>query len=169
MFEKYNPKILKMQEDGPKDEYVVVDDVDEPQSDGFVAKIESFLDSRYFVVSMLVLVAVASFLLGRVSTLGQSKVPVRVIQEGVISEKVSDSGLESVKKIDQAAAVGTSADLSTPASSEEVVASKNGTKYHYPWCAGAKQIAEKNLVKFGSIAEARSKGYTPASNCKGLK
>jgi hypothetical protein len=52
---------------------------------------------------------------------------------------------------------------------EMVVASKNGTKYHYPWCTGAKQISEKNLIKFSSIAEARAKGYTPASNCKGLK
>jgi len=51
----------------------------------------------------------------------------------------------------------------------QVVASKNGTKYHLPTCAGAKQISDKNKVTFGSIEEARAKGYTPASNCKGLK
>ena len=54
-------------------------------------------------------------------------------------------------------------------SGEQVVASKNGTKYHYPWCAGAKQIAEKNKITFASTEEARAKGYTPAANCKGLK
>ena len=26
----------------------------------------------------------------------------------------------------------------------EVVASKSGTKYHFPWCSGAKRISEKN-------------------------
>ncbi len=50
-----------------------------------------------------------------------------------------------------------------------VVASKSGKKYHFPWCAGAKQIAEKNKITFNSTEEARRAGYTPASNCKGLE
>ena len=40
---------------------------------------------------------------------------------------------------------------------------------YYPWCAGAKQISEKNKITFASTEEARAKGYTPAANCKGLK
>ncbi len=51
----------------------------------------------------------------------------------------------------------------------EVVASRSGTAYHYPWCPGASQIAEKNKVWFSSIEEARSAGYNPAKNCKGLE
>lgn len=51
----------------------------------------------------------------------------------------------------------------------QVVASKNGTKYHYPWCGGAKQISEKNKITFNTIEEARKAGYMPAGNCKGLK
>lgn len=50
-----------------------------------------------------------------------------------------------------------------------VVASKSGKKYHFPWCSGAKQISPKNKITFNSTEEARSAGYTPASNCKGLK
>jgi hypothetical protein len=50
-----------------------------------------------------------------------------------------------------------------------VVASKSGKKYHFPWCAGAKQIAEKNKITFNSTEEARRAGYTPAVNCKGLE
>jgi hypothetical protein len=50
-----------------------------------------------------------------------------------------------------------------------IVASKNGTKYYYSWCGGASRISEKNKITFSSIEEARSLGYTPASNCKGLK
>ena len=50
-----------------------------------------------------------------------------------------------------------------------VIASKSGTRYHFPWCAGAKQISEKNKISFNSAEEARNAGYTPATNCKGLK
>jgi hypothetical protein len=48
------------------------------------------------------------------------------------------------------------------------VASKSGSVYHLPWCAGAKRIKEENKVWFGSKAEAEAAGYRPASNCKGL-
>ncbi len=51
----------------------------------------------------------------------------------------------------------------------KVVASKNGSKYHFPWCSGASQIAEKNKIWFDSETEARKAGYLPASNCKGLE
>lgn len=63
----------------------------------------------------------------------------------------------------------------TSTSSEEIVltkteyvGSKNGTKYHLPWCAGAKQIKEENKVWFSSKTEAEKAGYSPASNCKGI-
>ncbi|MFH1608762.1 MAG: hypothetical protein ABH951_01935, partial [Patescibacteria group bacterium] len=49
-----------------------------------------------------------------------------------------------------------------------LVGSKNGTKYHYPWCSGALRIKEENKVWFNSMEEARQAGYTPAANCKGL-
>jgi len=48
------------------------------------------------------------------------------------------------------------------------VGSKNGNKYHFPWCSGAKRISSKNAVWFSTKAEAERAGYTPASNCKGL-
>ena len=51
---------------------------------------------------------------------------------------------------------------------ETVVASKNGTKYHLPWCAGAQQMNEENKIYFASRREAEAAGYTPAANCKGL-
>ncbi|MFA6503121.1 MAG: hypothetical protein WCT45_02605 [Candidatus Paceibacterota bacterium] len=49
-----------------------------------------------------------------------------------------------------------------------VVASKNGTKYYLPTCAGAARIAEGNKVQFASAEAARAAGYAPAANCKGL-
>ncbi len=50
----------------------------------------------------------------------------------------------------------------------QYVGSKNGSVYHFPWCSGAKRIAEKNMVWFSTKEEAAAAGYRPASNCKGL-
>lgn len=49
---------------------------------------------------------------------------------------------------------------------ERVVASVNGTKYHYPWCPGASQIKEQNKIVFESVIEAQAAGFVLAGNCK---
>jgi len=49
-----------------------------------------------------------------------------------------------------------------------LVASKNGTVYHFPWCSGAQRINEENKIWFTSQEEAQAAGYRPAANCKGL-
>jgi hypothetical protein len=46
------------------------------------------------------------------------------------------------------------------------VASKNGTKYYLPSCAGANQISDANKVWFVSASAAEAAGYSPAANCK---
>ena len=51
----------------------------------------------------------------------------------------------------------------------KVVASKSGSRYHYPWCSGAQNIAAANKIIFQDITESRDAGYTPAANCKGLE
>jgi hypothetical protein len=110
------------------------------------SKWKSLLMSPYWTIVIIVLVAVTFFSLGRVSRTQEAKEPVRVLSSTT-----------------QAAAP------IMATASEEVVASKSGTKYHYPWCSGARSISAKNLIKFNSPEEARKAGYTPASNCKGLK
>ena len=47
-----------------------------------------------------------------------------------------------------------------------VIASKNGTKYHFSHCPGAKQIKEENRITFTSARDAEASGYTLAGNCK---
>jgi len=49
----------------------------------------------------------------------------------------------------------------------QVVASKNGTKYYFPSCAGVARISESNKVWFASAAAAAAAGYAPAANCTG--
>ena len=46
-----------------------------------------------------------------------------------------------------------------------VVASKNGTKYYFPWCGGLSRISPQNKVTFASSKEAEQAGYTIAANC----
>ena len=50
----------------------------------------------------------------------------------------------------------------------QVVASKSGTKYYLPECAGVERIAEANKVWFTSPAAAIAVGYAPAANCEGI-
>ncbi len=56
----------------------------------------------------------------------------------------------------------------TTTTAGEVVASKNGTKYYLPTCAGADRISEANKVWFASISAAQKAGYSPAANCTGI-
>lgn len=135
----------------------------------FVKKVERFLESPYWLLSVILLIAILSFLLGRISKIGESKERVRLL-----NNPPSPPYIKGGTEKETSASVSQNGQMSAVVNSAirekvEVVGSKNGTKYHLPTCPGAKQIAEKNLIKFESIEEARSRGYTPASNCKGLK
>jgi hypothetical protein len=120
--------------------------------------------------------------LARISGLQEKREPVRVYNSSRLpaSDAVGNGGQNPNSSIvgeiqgasTEAVATGGEARLPAPDVANnggQVVASKNGTKYHYPWCAGAKQIAEKNKISFPSIEAARAAGYTPAANCKGLE
>ncbi|MEK7606015.1 MAG: hypothetical protein AAB458_00240 [Patescibacteria group bacterium] len=47
----------------------------------------------------------------------------------------------------------------------QVVASKNSTKFHYPWCPGASQIKNENKIFFTNESDALAAGFTKAANC----
>lgn len=98
------------------------------------------------VVLMVVLASFLSFGLGYLSGLDAGKTA-----EIVVSDAIPDTTLEGATS-----KVG------------EVVASKSGTKYYLPNCAGASRIAEANKIRFASAALARQAGYTPAANCPGI-
>lgn len=153
-----------------QEEYANPKDFEEPKENkGFYDKLERFLESRYSWALIIILVAISSFCLGRISKIQEAKGQVRVVSEknnpldppyikGEIEQKTVTPEVQGATTVNKETGTGT-----------EVVASKNGTKYHLPTCAGAKQISEKNKITFKSIEEARASGYTPAANCKGLK
>jgi len=116
-----------------------------------------------YIVIMIILVATASFGLGKLSSYEKSRTPISIINtRNAIYKDVFDTGLSSSTKnqlpVNQPVQV-----------SGEVVASKSGTKYYYPWCSGVSKIKEDNKVWFKSIEDAKLAGLTPASNCVGLK
>src|SRR3989344_3380445 len=105
---------------------------------------------RFFISITIILVALLSFGIGRLTSVGNSE-PIKIEHDTSLTSKTS-----------QTASVVSS--LTIPKGS--VVASKNGKKYHYPSCPSAKQISEKNKITFASPVAADASGYTLASNCK---
>ena len=115
---------------------------------------EKINSKDFFFSAVVILVGFASFGLGRLSLFESTREPLRI--ENALIAGVGRADTEDEKK-ERIAPGG------------QIVASKTGTKYHFPWCAGASQIANKNKIWFDSPEEAQKAGYAPASNCKGLK
>lgn len=115
---------------------------------------EKIASKEVYTAILIILVGFASFGLGRLSKLQESRVPVRI---------------ESTAQTASVASSVDKTETSLIAEGGKLVASKNGAKYHFPWCGGAQRISPKNLISFNSVEEARKAGYTPAANCKGLK
>jgi hypothetical protein len=93
----------------------------------------------------LFLVAFGAFGLGRLSALESAQSPVSIIQAPNLVKPVGVyiGGL--------------------------YVASRTGTVYYFPWCTGGGEISPDKAVWFPTPAAARSAGYAPAKNCKGLE
>lgn len=127
----------------------------------FSEKIKAFWSSfkeEVLLGFIIVLVSLASFGLGKMSV----SAPVYDTPETLQTKRGSQEGVSFKDTAPSPTPLDTGGE-------GEVVASKSGKKYHYPWCGGAKKIAEKNKISFNSIEEARRAGYTPAGNCKGLQ
>lgn len=112
-------------------------------------KIKSY-ENDIFIVLIIILVAVISFGLGRLSKIKENKTPINIENTPASVITPTDPTDESVP------------------TKGMLVGSKNSDKYHYPWCSGAQGIKEENKIWFSSREEAESSGYTPAANCKGL-
>ena len=115
-----------------------------------------------YLAAVIVLVAVISFGLGRLSKIREEKTPI-TIENVKENEETSESKPLSTSNVDKT-------NSSAPSSSSKIfVASRNGKKYYYAWCESANVIKEQNRIWFATQAEAEKAGYQPAANCKGLK
>lgn len=118
--------------------------------------------------TFLLLVAIASifFGLGRLSAIKQGNSSIRILspnteQAGLVLSTISTS-TDNIVQDKQVS-------VTTLSQSGEVIGSKSGKKYYFPWCGTAKRIKPENQVHFATIEEAKNAGYTAGGNCKGLK
>lgn len=116
------------------------------------------INDDLFLAFVISLVAFGSFGLGRLSVIDGVKTPIQIenLKGGVATPKNTEKGTETEKN------------STFSQSSSELVGSKNGTKYYYPWCSGVKNISPANLIHFASKTDAEARGYTPSATCKGL-
>lgn len=114
-------------------------------------------DPDIFTAGMIVLVALLSFGLGKLSARESVRPPITITQApatAIIARENNDTL--------------PARDTSTSAAKGDYVASKNGTKYYFPWCSGATRIKEENKIWFQTADKAKKAGYQPATTCKGL-
>ncbi len=120
-------------------------------------------DGRLFFFVVVFMVALGAFGLGRLSLKPlETNTPVKKTVPRTSSQVAAPSATPSVEK------ATTSAVSTTEITEGGYVGSKNSTKYHLPWCSGAKRIKEENKVYFADKASAEKAGYTPAGNCPGI-
>lgn len=113
-----------------------------------------------YTLFLVVLVGVAAFGLGQASVVEDArKNPLGTTAQ---SQQTATGSVLPISTTATTTSVGDSV------TSGMYVASKSGSKYHLPWCGGAKQIKEANKVWFATKEAAEDAGYTPAANCKGI-
>lgn len=111
----------------------------------------------FYNLILVLIIASIFFALGRLSALEERHVPIKIGYPNTSETAMVLAGESR---------------LPLPVVSDdsgEVIGSKNGKKYYFPWCGTVKMIKPENQIKFSSIEEARKAGYLPAGNCKGLK
>lgn len=128
-----------------------------------LAKIKAVSRDDWMVVLIIVLVAILSFGLGRLSvSYGEGKLEI------VYPSQEGASAVTSLKGKEQSVQKSSLEAQPLLSGEGQYVASKNGSKYHFPWCPGARSIKEENKIYFSTKEEAEARGYAPAVNCKGL-
>lgn len=129
-----------------------------------------FSDNQADVVLIfgVILVAMISFGLGRLTVTQTTKEPVVIENQraGVLDNVEQNLNQDNAGQNTNNEKSSSSANQKSDAASSEkgiIVASKNGTKYHWPWCSWAKKIKPENQAWFSSEAEAKAAGYEPCA------
>jgi len=126
-----------------------------------------FWSPDLLVLGIVVAVAFGSFWLGRLSVSEGGGNGMSGVEAATASSAVGNTEITPGAKAEVHEQISTDSDVA-PQNGEQYIGSKNGTKYHLPWCSGALRIKEENKVWFASKAEAEEAGYSPAANCKGI-
>ncbi len=129
----------------------------------------------FYNLIFIIVVGAIFFTIGRISSLEKQHTPIKIEYP---NQEQSSSVIQSISTTSVAVSpiskpkttnITTSTSQSAPQTSGEVIGSKSGKKYYFPWCGTVKRILPQNQVHFASIEEARAAGFTAGGNCKGLK
>ena len=109
------------------------------------------------IVIGFVLVAIIAFGAGRLSAPEIIRNPI------IINEPNASSSVNFLSNVSQSlnAAAGQGIQNIAQNVKGAFVASKNGTKYYWPWCSWAERIKEENKIWFNSEKDAQTAGYSP--------
>lgn len=108
---------------------------------------ESTLFRKVFLSLVIILISLFSFGMGKLSSMGE-KGEVKIEYEEILEAERQTANAAS--SLDSVGVVYTS---------------KNGSKYHYPHCSGAKNIKDENKITFPTPLAAEKAGYALAANC----
>ncbi len=117
---------------------------------------------RVFVITLIILVGIGSFGLGRLSATSSKKSAIRIENGSIptdVSQKAGSAGVSATVSPEVKGA--TTAGERTSAS---VFASKNGSLYYTSSCQSGSRVSEKNKIWFDSPADAEKFGLKPG--CK---
>jgi len=117
----------------------------------------------FYTLILILVLASIFFALGRLSAIEDKRNPIKIeYPNQSTSTSETANVLNAISTTNMSSRV-----LDT--SSGEVIGSKTGRKYYFPWCGTVKLMKLENQVKFASIEEAKKAGFVAGGNCKGLQ
>lgn len=125
-----------------------------------ISRIKDFVEEyadEFFLVTVLLLVAVVSFGAGRLSVSSPSSGELLIKSTPIETDQL-------VQIVEQPPAAEEGSSEPT-----QIVGNKKSKIYHRTDCSGAQRLAEENKIYFASIVAAKDAGYRPAGNCPGLE
>lgn len=114
------------------------------------------------IVIGFILVAIIAFGTGRLSA-------PEIIRNPIIIEEPNDSNSAGIlNNVSQPLVLTAGEPIGTPLTNQVsakgiFVASRGGTKYHWPWCSYGQKIKPENQLWFNSEKEAQAAGYSPCA------
>src|SRR5574343_221831 len=117
--------------------------------------------------NLLLILTISSifFALGRLSTEKTAQYSDNSINIGNIKDKEVAQVIKSLKNEDSKNLQNSTSTQSIDTEPKaEVIGSKSGKKYYFPWCGTVKRIKPENQIKFDSIEDAKLAGFTPGGN-----
>lgn len=119
----------------------------------------SFPHKNLMVALSLLLVGTASFALGKISNIVNSREPIKIEYGDTLTGAVT----EVIASTDKTTEIKSAQTPQEPA--HTVFGSKSGKYYYLPDCSSR----VKDKMWFSTISEAEARGFKPAPTCKGLQ